>query len=474
VILRRVVAVRGPVRVNVVLDPRPGFGAQGLRGLRRDEEGVWHGRAGEHLLAWRGAPEARSVPDGHGGRALTLDLKLAPGEERDLLLVVAREGELEALPDPESAWHGTTAEWHARIPSLDEALGPRDSRHAYAVLSGLTSVSGGMVAAATTSLPERAAQGRNYDYRFVWIRDQSYVGQAVARAGPYRLMDDAVRFVRERLLADGPAMCPAYTATGGPVPDERRLELPGYPGGSDIVGNWVNKQFQLDAFGEALLLFARASEHDHLEADDWQAIEIAVAAIRSRWQELEPAPCTHSRLICAAGLRAISAQRAPGQQTADWQALADAIVADTARRGTHPSGRWQRAEHDGRVDAALLMPTVRGAFPAHDPRSLATLQAVVEELTEDGYGYRFRPDERPLGEAEGAFLLCGFWLALAFAQQGDLLAASRWFERGRAACGPPGLFTEEFDVRQRQLRGNLPQAFVHALMLECAVALADA
>jgi GH15 family glucan-1,4-alpha-glucosidase len=292
-------------------------------------------------------------------------------------------------------------------------------------------------------------------------------------------MDDALRFVRERLLEDGPQMRPAYTATGGRVPDERRLELPGYPGGADIVGNWVNRQFQLDAFGEALLLFADGARHDHVEADDWRAVEIAVAAIRSRWREpdagiweLDPAPWTHSRLICVAGLRAISTQAGAGQQAAGWEALADAIVAHTATHGVHPSGRWQRAEDDERVDAALLTPTLRGALPAHDPRSLATLRAVIEELTEDGYAYRFRPDERPLGEAEGAFLLCGFWLALAFAQQGDGLAATRWFERARSACGPPGLFTEEFDVRQRQLRGNLPQAFVHALLLESSVELA--
>jgi GH15 family glucan-1,4-alpha-glucosidase len=91
-----------------------------------------------------------------------------------------------------------------------------------------------------------------------------------------------------------------------------------------------------------------------------------------------------------------------------------------------------------------------------------------EELIEDGYAYRYRPDERALGEAEGAFLLCGFWMALAWYQQGDQARAARWFERNRAACGPPGLLSEEFDVRQRQMRGNLPQAFVHALLLECA------
>ena len=89
-------------------------------------------------------------------------------------------------------------------------------------------------------------------------------------------------------------------------------------------------------------------------------------------------------------------------------------------------------------------------------------------MTQEGYAYRYRPDERPLGEAEGAFLLCGFIMSLAYGQQGNQVEAARWFERNRAACGPPGLFSEEFDVTQRQLRGNLPQAFVHALLLECA------
>ena len=103
--------------------------------------------------------------------------------------------------------------------------------------------------------------------------------------------------------------------------------------------------------------------------------------------------------------------------------------------------------------------------------SIATCAAVERELSDDLYCYRYRPDERALGEAEGAFVLCGFWMALALEQQGRPLQAARWFERNRAACGPPGLLSEEFDVTQRQLRGNLPQAFAHALLLECAATL---
>ena len=112
-------------------------------------------------------------------------------------------------------------------------------------------------------------------------------------------------------------------------------------------------------------------------------------------------------------------------------------------------------------------------MPADDPRSIATLRAALSELGRDEYMYRFRQDDRPLGEAEGAFLLCGFLTSLALHQQGDEVAAFRWFERNRAACGPPGLMTEEYAVRQRQLRGNMPQAFVHALLLETSRRLAE-
>jgi len=477
VILRRVTALEGTARVDVVLSPRATFGHQPLRHLVKRDDGAWTAETGDTRLHWTGGDRAQPVADGHGGKALALELELAAGAHHDFVLVFATgEGDPEA-PDPDWAWQGVEAAWSEAVPELRDTVAARDARHSFAVLSGLTSAGGGMVAAATTSLPERARQGRNYDYRYVWIRDQCYAGQAVAKAGPYRLMDDAVRFVAQRLLADGPQLKPAYTITGGAVPDQRPLDLPGYPGGSDIVGNWVNQQFQLDAFGEALLLFAAAARHDHLDTDAWRAAETAIAAIEQRWREsdtdagiweIDPDAWTHSRLICAAGLREIAGQRPGDEQASQWVSLADAIVSDTAAHALHPSGRWQRSPGDSRIDAALLLPAIRGAIPTSDPRSLATLQAVTE-LTQDGYCYRYRPDERPLGESEGAFLLCGFLLALAYQQQGDHVAAARWFERNRAACGPPGLCSEEFDVTQRQLRGNLPQAFVHALLLECAV-----
>jgi GH15 family glucan-1,4-alpha-glucosidase len=473
VILRRVVALHGTADVRVTLDARAAFGAESLRGAARDDAGCWRGRLGAFHLAVAGAARAEATAHGRGGTALGLDLRLEQGEQHDLVLVLATSEE--AVPDADDAWAHTEKAWAQRVPDLAVPVGERDARHAYAVMSGLTSAGGGMVAAATTALPERARAGRSYDYRYAWIRDQCYAGQAVARAGPYPLLDDAVRFVGERLLEDGPTLRPAYTIDGGRVPDQRDLDLPGYPGGAVVVGNHVNEQFQLDVFGEALLLFAAAHAHDRLDGDGWRAAAKACTAIEARWREpdagiweLEPAEWTQSRLAAAAGLRALARCRPAGERAERWLHLADAITADASSRMVHPDGRWQRSPDDGRVDAALLMAAIRGAIPADDPRSRATLAAVGDELVEDGYVYRYRPDGRPLGEAEGAFLLCGFMLSLAHAQRGEAVAAARWFERNRAACGPPGLLSEEFDVTQRQLRGNLPQAFVHALLLECA------
>ncbi len=475
VILRQVIAVRGEPRVRVVLNLRTGFGERAMTRLRCSDDGVWTGASGEVRIQWAGAGDARPRADGHGGKRLELDLRLAEGDTHDLVLALDAASDPSPPPDPELAWSGTEAAWSERLPALDCAVAARDARHSYAVLSGLTSAGGGMVAAATMALPERAREGRNYDYRYVWIRDQCITGQAVAAAGPLPLLDDSVRFVTERLLADGASMVPAYTVSGGPVPDERGLDLPGYPGGSDVVGNWVNHQFQLDAFGESLLLFAAAAGHDRLDADGWRAVETAVDAIERRWREpdagiweLEPDAWTHSRLICVAGLRRIAAAQG-SERAAHWLALGDAILADTSAHALHPRGHWQRSPTDERLDAALLLPAIRGGIPADDPRTIATWQAVAHELVQDGYCYRYRPDERPLGESEGAFLMCGFLMALACAQQGDAVGAARWFERTRASCGTAGLVSEEFDVQQRQLRGNLPQAFVHALLLQCAV-----
>jgi hypothetical protein len=477
VILRRIEALDGPARVDVVLDVRAGFGRTRMTDVAR-AGGCWTGRSGAISFRWSGAARARPTADG-----LAVTLSLPAGGHRDLVLELS-DRPLDGMPPGAGeTWAATEETWSSVVPGCEELFAARDARHAYAVLRGLTASTGAMVAAATTSLPERLEGGRNYDYRYAWIRDQCYAGLAIAAHGPHPLLEGTVRFVTERILADGPDLMPAYTVGGQPIPGERSVRLRGYPGGTARAGNQVVGQFQLDGLGESLELLAAAARLDMLAEENWRAAATAAEAIEKRWQEpdagiweLDNQRWTHSRLACVSGLRSLAAaaQGPPGthrnQQAARWGALADTMQASLGDC-VHATGRWQRTPSDSRLDAALLVPVIRGALPPNDPRSQATVHAVREELAEDGYVYRFRHDARPLHKAEGAFVLCGFWMAETAHVCGDKAMAAHWFERNRAACGPAGLYTEEYDVHQRQLRGNLPQAFVHAGLLESAVRL---
>ncbi|MDN5771970.1 MAG: glycoside hydrolase family 15 protein, partial [Microlunatus sp.] len=413
----------------------------------------------------------------HDGR-LRLRLEVPPHERHNLVLEIGAR-ELGEPVDPGRAWQSTESAWTSAVPKFADSAAPHDSQHAYAVLRGMTAPGGGMVAAATLGLPERAEAGRNFDYRYVWLRDQAYAGIANGVHQPLDLLDEAVAFTTARVQDDGDRLAPAYRLDGQRPPKEHTLDLPGYPGGQNVVGNWVRGQFQLDMLGEVLQLYATSGRHDHLRSDDVAAATRVVDLIEQRWRkpdagvwEIEDAWWTHSRLACVAGLRS-AADHLGDSHAGRASALADAIMAETSRRCLDDDGAWlQRPDRAG-VDAALLLPPVRGALSPTDPRSLATLRAVTDELVEDGYVYRYQADGLPLGDAEGAFLMCGFAVSLAKLAAGDTVEAYRWFERQRAAVGPPRLFAEEFDVRQHQLRGNLPQAFVHALMLESSLRLGE-
>ncbi|HLR92882.1 MAG TPA: glycoside hydrolase family 15 protein [Jiangellaceae bacterium] len=475
VVLRQVRPISGSGAVDVVLELRAGFGAHPMRELHRNDDGTWTARSGELNMRWSGGRHARVDERG----ALRVHLDVPAGSWHDLVLEIS-DRPLPEPPDPQVAWAATAHAWAEQVPEMAHTAAPRDARHSYAVLRGLTEPGGGMVAAATLGLPERAGAGRNYDYRYVWLRDQAYTGVAAAVTEPLPLMDDAVAFATARLLEHGSDLVPAYRVDGSDLPAERSLSLPGYPGGSDVVGNWVRDQTQLDTFGEILQLFGAAARHDHLDSDAHRAMSIAVKVIETTWAqpdngiwEIERAWWTQSRLACVAGLRTI-AELEPPKESARLESLAERILVETSRRCLDTTGVWRRSpEHPG-TDASLLLPPVRGALAATDPRTRATLEAIEQDLTEDGYVYRFAHDGRALGAAEGAFLLCGFSMALAMWHQGRQTEAFRWFERNRAACGPPGLRSEEYDVQQGQLRGNIPQAFVHALLMESATRLPDA
>ena len=473
ILLRRIVAHDIPAEVSVVFDPRAGFGHYGMSRVKH-EHGCWTGATGAAAL-----PLVRRRPCGPA--RMTARWDCGYGWNPASSTTWCWNCPVRGWPGRRPTRAGLAS--HRIIVGQDRARagpqsGPAGRPAELRGARGLTSRGGGMVAAATMSLPERAKAGRNYDYRYVWIRDQCYTGQAIAADGPHPLLDDAVRFVAERILADGPRLKPAYTITGDNVPDERVLRhLAGYPGGSDKVGNWVNQQFQLDALGEALLLFAAAARHERLDTWHWNAVEAAVKAIEVRWTdpdaglwELQDEHWTHSRLMCVAGLRAIAAI-GPAAQAGR---VGSPRGGDHGRRSEEqrPSQRAMAADPGRR-------PGRRRPAAARHPRSHRRVRP--PRLGHPGRGVR-RPGQarlrlplpsRPAAAARGRGRLRAvrFLHGPGHEQRGRHADAVGWFERHRAACGPPGLFTEEFDVRQRQLRGNLPQAFVHALMFECAARL---
>ena len=431
--LRRLQAGRRPAVVDVVLELAADFGKADTKDFQRDDAGHWMLRTGGLWSRWSGAPEARS----HGG-CLRLRLEVPAHAHHDLVLEIA-DTELDEPVDPEHAWHATETAWSNAVPPFADSAAPEDTRRAYAVMRGLTAPGGGTVAATTLGLPERAEAGRNYDYRYVWLRDQAYVGIAAGVQQPLPLLDGAVAFATARVLEHGDRLAPAYRLDGRLPPREQTLDLPGYPGGRAAVGNWVRGQFQLDSLGEILQLYATSGRHDHLNADDNAAVNQAIELIKRHWREpdagvweVEQAWWTHSRLACVAGLRSI-ARNVDREQAVRVATLADQIMAETSRRCLADDGSWRQRPDRAGADAALLLPPVRGPVPARDPRSLATLDKVTRELVRDGYVYRYAVDDLPLREAEGAFLMCGF--ALSIAQRGRPGARGEQIVRTAAGGG---------------------------------------
>ena len=182
-LLRRIIAVGGDAAVRVRLRPSAEFDQEPMRELRR-QDGVWTATTGKLQLRWTGAAFCQAGFDSEDG--LAGDIIVPAGGQHDLILEISDEP-LPAVPiDANIAWSATETAWAAAVPTVDNTLNGRDSSRSYAVMRGLTADGGGMVAAATTSLPERAEAGRNYDYRYVWIRDQCYAGRPSPPPAPTR------------------------------------------------------------------------------------------------------------------------------------------------------------------------------------------------------------------------------------------------------------------------------------------------
>jgi alpha,alpha-trehalase len=353
--------------------------------------------------------------------------------------------------------------------------------------------SGAMVAAPTTSLPEWIGGTRNWDYRYAWVRDASFAIRAENLLGYSSEARDFFYFVRDAVDLDR-GLEIMYAVDGGRVPDEEELaHFAGYAGSRPVrIGNAAREQVQLDTVGalvDAAHLYERFG--NSLTLRSWRKLRAVIELARRTADEpdhgiWEPRMGrrhnVHSKLMTWVALdRGAGLAGAFGEHDlkAAWLAEAERMRDDIFARGLDPTGsHFVAAYGDVHVDAALLGLPLYGLVGEHDPRLARTVERVRAELGDGPFVYRYRYGDGVGGE-EGAFVLCGFWLAEVLALMGHIEEAQDVFVAHVNASNHVGLLAEELDPRTRRQLGNFPQSFSHlglinaALRIDLALRLRD-
>jgi GH15 family glucan-1,4-alpha-glucosidase len=346
---------------------------------------------------------------------------------------------------------------------------------------------GGIVAAATTSLPEQLGGVRNWDYRYCWLRDATITLQSLLYSG-FQSEAHAWRKWLLRAIAGDPAELQIMYGVAG----ERRLTeyvadwLPGYDGQPVRIGNAAAKQFQLDVYGEVMDALHQG-RRSGLKRDDpsWGLQVKLMDFVEAHWRDPDEGiwevrggsrQFTHSKLMAWVAVdravKAVDDFGLPGP-TARWTELRDEIRRDILTHGYDTDRRTFTQFYGSReLDAALLMLPLVGFLPATDERVRGTVAAIEQELLRDGLVQRYSQpphtgvDGLPAGE--GAFLACSFWLADNYALMGRRDEARELFERLLALRNDVGLLAEEYDPKAGRLVGNFPQAFSHVPLIDTA------
>ncbi|MEV7009211.1 glycoside hydrolase family 15 protein [Streptosporangium sp. NPDC051022] len=374
-----------------------------------------------------------------------------------------------------------------------------DGRYGQAVRRSLLTLktltyapTGGIIAAATTSLPEAFGGSRNWDYRYGWLRDATFTLQALMHAG-YDTEAAAWRAWLLRAVAGNPANLQImYTVDGRRrIPEWIVDWLPGYEGAWPVrVGNAACEQFQLDVYGEVLDCLEVARDAGLAPDDDaWDAQRALMDYLEGVWKEPDnglwemrgsPRDFVHSKILAwVAADRVVAAVEHHGLDgpVDHWRALRAEMHREICARGYDPDrDTFTQSYGSKNLDSALLLIPRLGFLPPGDPRVAGTVAAIRRELIEGGFVLRYRPcaedaDDPP--EREGVFLACSFWLADALALLGRREEARRLFERLLALRNDVGLLAEEYDIVRHRQAGNFPQAYSHVSIINTAAVLAE-
>jgi alpha,alpha-trehalase len=484
-LVRTVRCLEGTVEVELVCEPVFDYGRTPAR--------------------WSLVDGSRHVADATGGdQTIRLQTDLPLGIEGDRVRArhVLSAGEevycslswadgLASVQDVEEAdrrLEATTRFWRswlgrARLP--DHRWFEPIQRSALAV-KGLTYMpTGATVAALTTSLPETPGGERNWDYRYTWMRDSTFTLQALHYLNLDWEADEFMQFVADLEPNDDGSLQIMYGIDGRRDLTESTIdELSGYAGARPVrVGNGAFDQRQNDVFGavlDSILLHSRRSQR--LPRRLWALVQSQARCADAVWREPDqgiweargkPQHYVSSKLMCWVALdRAakLAEIRGDAELATGWRATAAEIKQDILDHGLTGDGVLRQHYETDSLDASTLLAAMFGFLPADDERLHASVIAIAEQLTEDGFVLRYRTDETDdgLSGKEGSFLICSFWLVSALAIVGEQQRARDLMERLLRVASPLGLYAEEFDVGTARHLGNFPQAFSHLALIEAA------
>jgi GH15 family glucan-1,4-alpha-glucosidase len=476
--------ITGSVPALVEFAPRPEFGQVAVR-LEPVPGGLLVAGAADPMVLRSDGTAWDIVSDGEHELARAV---VEPGPGNPVVLEL-RCGTDDASPHPfpePQRRERSSAHWSAwleglSLPSIETALVGRSALTLRALCNADT---GGIMAAATTSLPEEIGGVRNWDYRHCWLRDAALTAQALVSLGSTA---EAIAYLDwlHRVLASLPGperLHPVYALDGSPLGPEAVLDtLPGYAGSRPVrIGNLAAQQVQLDVFGPVVeLIESLALRRGHLRDEDWTLVLAMCDAVARRWHEPDygiweerqiPRHHVHSKVMCWVAVdRAIRlADQYRRAVDPEWLVLRDAISADVIANGW---SEWMQAftaaYQVNDLDAASLHVGLSGLLDPASDQFQSTVSAVEAELRSGGTVYRYRRDDGLPG-GEGGFHLCTAWLIEAYLLTGRRTDAEELFRQLVGTVGPTGLLSEEYDPIAERSLGNHPQAYSHLGLIRCA------
>jgi GH15 family glucan-1,4-alpha-glucosidase len=482
-IVRLVHGTRGRVRMHTELILRFGYGAV-VPWVTRLESGVLRAIAGPDMVLLR-------TPVHLQGKNMTTvgEFTVLRGETIPLVLSYARSHRpIPPARDPTASLEATEKFWKDWTSKCRAAGEWTDAvRRSMITLKALTyAPTGGIVAAPTTSLPEKIGGERNWDYRFCWLRDATLTLLGAMHAGYYEEAE-AWREWLLRAVAGSPDQLQIMYGIGG----ERRLSewvvdwLPGYEKSSPVrVGNAAHTQLQLDMFGEIMDVHHQARRGGLTTNESGWDAQIKFLEYLARiwrepdqgiWEMRGPAQhFTYSKVMAWVAFdRTIKSAENFGLEgpLEEWRRLRDEICDDVCTHAYNKKlGTFVQAYGSDQLDASLLMVPCVGFLPVSDPRIAATIAAIERRLLRDGLVIRYCTEDvtDALPPGEGAFLACSFWLVDVYILQERFEEAENLFRRLVGLCNEVGLLSEEYDPSSRRLIGNFPQAFSHMALVNSA------